>query len=93
MKFSWTRAKPVGERIISVEVKKDGGWAPIDPDAIYGVVTNNYMRAGGDGYKIFETNGVNAYDYGPNLEDVLADYISMHPDFKAVLDGRITEVK
>ena len=36
---------------------KDGAWAPIEDDAVYGVVSNNYMRAGGDGYKVFKTNG------------------------------------
>ncbi len=91
MKYTWTRAKPAGERVLSVNVMKDGEWAPIDPDAVYGVASNNYMRAGGDGYKIFKTNGMKAYDYGPNLEEVVADYISAHPDYQPTLDGRITE--
>ncbi|WP_316861329.1 bifunctional metallophosphatase/5'-nucleotidase [uncultured Cohaesibacter sp.] len=93
IKYSWTRSKPVGERILSVEVMKDGAWAPIDKEAVYGVVSNNYMRSGGDGYKVFKTNGKNAYDYGPNLEDVVANYITNNPDYAVVLDDRITEVK
>ncbi|PLW78402.1 bifunctional metallophosphatase/5'-nucleotidase [Cohaesibacter celericrescens] len=93
IKYSWSAAKPVGERVISVEVMKDGAWAPIDPEAVYGVASNNYMRSGGDGYKVFKTDGKNAYDYGPGLEEVLASYIAKNPGFKPVLDGRITEVK
>ncbi|WP_319499142.1 bifunctional metallophosphatase/5'-nucleotidase [uncultured Cohaesibacter sp.] len=93
LKYSWSRAKPAGERVVSVEVMKDGAWAPIDKEAVYGVVSNNYMRSGGDGYKIFKTNGQNAYDYGPNLEDVVASYISEHPDFTVTLPGNITEVE
>jgi 5'-nucleotidase / UDP-sugar diphosphatase len=93
LKVTWTRTKPVGERVLKVEVMKDGAWAPIDPDATYGVVTNNYMRSGGDGYKIFKTGGMNAYDYGPGLEQVLADYIAAHADYMPALDGRITEEK
>ena len=93
IKYSWSRAKPVGERIVSVEVMKDGTWAAIDPEAVYGVASNNYMRSGGDGYKVFKTNGMNAYDYGPGLEEVVANYISMNADYKPALDGRITEVK
>ena len=33
-------------------VKTGGGWAPIEPDRLYGVVANNYIRGGGDGYKV-----------------------------------------
>ncbi len=93
LKFSWTRTKPVGERVTSVEVMKDGKWAPIDMEATYGVVSNNYMRSGGDGYKIFKTNGMNAYDYGPGLEQIVADYLANNPDYEPVIDGRISEVK
>ena len=45
-------------------------------DATYGVVSNNYMRGGGDGYGVFETGGMNAYDFGPDLADVVAEYIA-----------------
>lgn len=93
LKYSWDKTKPAGERVVSAEVMKDGAWVALDKEATYGVVSNNYMRSGGDGYKIFKTAGMNAYDYGPNLENVVADYIANHPDYKAYTDGRITEVK
>ena len=54
---------------------KDGAWAPIDKDAVYGVVSNNFMRSGGDGYSVFSDKGMNAYDFGPGLEAVLVDYL------------------
>ncbi len=91
LKYTWTKSKPAGERVVSAEVMMDGAWASLDPEATYGVVSNNYMRSGGDGYKVFATNGMNAYDYGPNLENVVADYIAAHPDYKPELDDRITE--
>ena len=70
---------------------EDGAWAPIDPDKLYGVATNNYMRTGGDGYSVFDTNAVNPYDFGPPLEDVLADYIaSLGGEYTPTTDGRIT---
>ncbi|MNT47025.1 LysM domain/BON superfamily protein [compost metagenome] len=50
------------------------------------------MRNGGDGYEVFRTRGENAYDYGPGLETVLADYLAAHQPFKPYTDGRITEV-
>ncbi len=49
---------------------------PIDPAKVYGVVTNNYVRGGGDGYELFASNATEAYDFGPPLEQVVADYIA-----------------
>ena len=91
LKFTWTRSKPAGGRILQVEVMENGAWAPIDPDKVYGVVSNNYLRAGGDGYKIFASAGMNAYDYGPGLEDVVADYLTEANGYTPYTDGRIVE--
>lgn len=39
---------------------------------------------------MFETEGKNAYDFGPDLADVLADYLSAQgPSYAATPDGRI----
>ncbi|MBB4952526.1 5'-nucleotidase [Agrobacterium vitis] len=92
MKYSFDRSKPVGSRIISVEVKDGDGFIPLDLNKVYGVVTNNYMRSGGDGYKIFATKAQNAYDFGPSLETVTADYIGKHSPYAPVVNGRVTEV-
>jgi 5'-nucleotidase / UDP-sugar diphosphatase len=93
LKVTWTRDKPAGERMTSVEVMKDGAYVPIDPEAVYGVVSNNFMRGGGDGYKVFATNGMKAYDYGPGLEQVVADYVKASGGYTPYLDGRISEAK
>lgn len=94
LKYNFTMANPPGDRIISVQVDENGQWVPIDPDKTYGVVTNNYMRGGGDGYALFASNGMNPYDFGPPLEDVLADYIAKQGGtYTPHTDGRITEVK
>jgi 5'-nucleotidase/UDP-sugar diphosphatase len=92
LKYAFDVSKPVGGRISDVQVMQGDSWRPIDTGATYGVVSNNYMRAGGDGYKIFSTNAVNAYDYGPGLEIVLADYMGKHTPYKPYTDGRITAV-
>lgn len=92
LKYSFDRSKPVGSRVVSVEVKDGEAYGPLDPAKTYSLVTNNYMRNGGDGYEVFKTKGENAYDYGPGLETVLADYLAAHQPFKPYTDGRITEV-
>ncbi len=92
LKYSFDRSKPAGSRVVSVEVKEGDAFAPLDPAKTYGVVSNNYMRSGGDGYSVFAKSGMNAYDFGPNLELVVADYLSAHRPYKPYTDGRITEV-
>ena len=74
-----------------MQVRDGTNWVPIDPNATYGVVSQNYMRGGGDGYKVFAEKAINAYDFGPDLAEVLADYLARQgPGFTPKLDGRIT---
>ncbi|MDO5641609.1 MAG: 5'-nucleotidase C-terminal domain-containing protein, partial [Paracoccus sp. (in: a-proteobacteria)] len=91
LKYTVDPAAEPGQRISAVEVMQDGEWVPLDREADYGVVSNNFMRAGGDGYEVFQSNGRNAYDFGPDLADVLAEYLARQPaGFAPALDGRIT---
>ena len=86
MTYAFDVSKEPGSRISDVMV----GGAPIDPAKMYGVVSNNYVRNGGDGYKMFR-DAMNAYDYGPDLADVTAEYMAKMGPVKPMLDGRITQ--
>ena len=66
---------------------------PIDPAKVYSAVTNNFVRGGGDGYVVLRDQATNAYDFGPGLEDVLADYLVGHADALPVPGGRITRLE
>jgi len=91
--YSFDLSQPVGDRISDVMVEQDGEWVPIDEEATYTVATNNYMRGGGDGYEPFAT-GENPYDFGPPLENVVADYIAdQGGEYTPYTDGRITEIQ
>ena len=74
-----------GSRISDVMV----GGAPIEMDKVYGVVSNNYVRNGGDGYAMFKT-AMKAYDFGPDLADVTAEYLAEEGPYMPYTDGRIT---
>jgi len=92
LKYAWTRNAPANSgRVLEVSVQEGGAWVPIDPEKVYGVVTNNYVRGGGDGYAVFAENAVNPYDFGPALEDVVAAYLAEGGAYKPYLDGRIEE--
>jgi len=85
MSFTVDQSQEPGARVSDIMV----GGAPIDPDAVYGVVSNNFVRNGGDGYSMFE-DAMNAYDYGPDLADVTAEYIADNAPYQPYTDGRIT---
>ncbi|WP_371155350.1 bifunctional UDP-sugar hydrolase/5'-nucleotidase [Jannaschia sp. 2305UL9-9] len=83
--YAFDAAAEPGSRISDVMV----GGEPIDTEATYGVVTNNYVRNGGDGYAMFAT-AEDAYDFGPGLEVVVADYIAgLGGTYTPYTDGRI----
>ena len=92
MKYSFDPSLPAGSRISDVMVESNGQYAPLDPTVTYGVVSNNFMRAGGDGYKVFATDGMDAYDYGPGLEEVVAAFLAQNSPYKPYVGNRITEV-
>ncbi|MBN9550142.1 MAG: 5'-nucleotidase C-terminal domain-containing protein [Alphaproteobacteria bacterium] len=93
LKYAFDKSvAPNAGRVKSVEVMENGAWTPINPDKQYLVATNNYVRQGGDGYKVFADKASDAYDYGPGLEQVVADYLGAHGPYTPKLDGRITEI-
>jgi 5'-nucleotidase len=93
LRYTWDPEAEPGSRIVSAEVDMDGTWEPVDPEATYGVVSNNFMRGGGDGYSMFAQNAMNAYDYGPGLEEVVATYLGENSPYEPYTDGRISEAE
>ena len=90
LKFTWNASVAPNEgRIQEVLVMNEGAFAPIDPAATYSVVSNNYVRNGGDGYKMFK-DAQNAYDYGPDLADVTAEYMAAQGNYTPYTDSRIS---
>ncbi|MEC8574254.1 MAG: bifunctional metallophosphatase/5'-nucleotidase, partial [Pseudomonadota bacterium] len=54
LKFTWDPSVAPNEgRVQEVMVAEGDGYVAIDPAKTYVVVTNNYVRNGGDGYKMF----------------------------------------
>jgi 5'-nucleotidase len=85
MSYTFDASAEAGSRISNVMV----GGAPIEMDKVYGVVSNNYVRNGGDGYGMF-VDAMNAYDFGPDLADVAAEYIAQNAPYQPYTDGRIS---
>ena len=85
MSFTVDPSAEAGSRISDVMV----GGEPIDLGKTYGAVSNNYVRNGGDGYKMFR-DAMNAYDFGPDLADVTAEFLAENAPYTPYTDGRIT---
>lgn len=93
LRFSFDVRQPAGSRIVKVEVRSEGdAWAPLDPAKTYRVGTNNFTRSGGDDYKGFAA-AKTFYDFGPNLENALADRLAREGAIKTGTDGRITRIE
>lgn len=90
LKYTYDQAAPVGARVSDVLVQDGDKWVPIDPAATYGVVVNNYVRGGGDGFAMFTVDVKNAYDFGPDLADVTAEYLAKKGPYTPFVDGRIS---
>ncbi len=89
LKFNLDLAADKGSRVSNVMVMENGSYSAIQDSKLYGVVTNDFMRRGGDGYVLFRNNAVDTYDYGPNLEQAVAEFIEAHSPMAPATNGRI----
>jgi 5'-nucleotidase len=90
LRLVWNPAAPPGARLASVAlVRTDGALEPIEDQRLYGVVTNNFLRAGGDGYVTFRDRAVDPYDSGPNIEEVVEAWLAARGPLAPDRDGRI----
>ncbi|MFP7672566.1 bifunctional metallophosphatase/5'-nucleotidase [Marivita sp. S0852] len=85
MSFAVDLTQEPGRRVSDVMI----GGAPVEMDKVYGAVSNNYVRNGGDGYAMLR-DAQNAYDFGPDLADVTAEYLAENAPYQPYTDGRIT---
>ena len=79
LRITWNPAAAPESRLVALEVGGPGGYAPIDPARLYRVVTNNFLRTGGDGYAVLRDRAIEPYDSGPGLDETVAAAIAAAP--------------
>lgn len=89
LRFIWDPAAPAGNRVRRVEVAQGAAFVALDPGRVYRVVTNDFMRRGGDGYTMFRDRALDPYDTGPILDEVVAEAIADRRFATLREDGRI----
>ncbi|MDY0041629.1 MAG: bifunctional metallophosphatase/5'-nucleotidase [Desulforhabdus sp.] len=94
LRYSWDPQRPVGTRVITAEVRQaDGSYQSIEPVEVYKVAAIDYLRRGGDGYRVFAEKAVEAYDEGPLLSDVFIEYLRTHSPVAPKIEGRIIKTE
>lgn len=87
MKVTVDTSKPAGSRVSDVMV----GDAPLDPNKLYSLATNDFMSGGGDGYRMLAA-GKNLID--PSAAKLMANDVMVHVrnlgTVKTGIDGRLT---
>ena len=87
MRVGW---QPGGDPVRSVEIRQaDGSFAPLDTSRRYLVVTNDFLRRGGDGYAVLRTAAIDPYDAGPPLDETVAAALAAVSPLAPRTDGRI----
>ncbi len=89
LRFAWDPTAPPGNRVRDAQVAQGSGFVPLDPARVYRVLTNDFMRKGGDGYVMFRDRAIDPYDTGPVLDEVVADAIARGRFAGVPADGRI----
>lgn len=89
MRYAWTLEQPPGARILDVEVREGDGWVQLDPDRVYQVITNDFVRNGGDGFLILQERAIDPYDLGPVVADIVSAYIRTHSPMAPGLEERV----
>ena len=87
LSFTFDPTKPVGSRIVDVLV----GGTPLVETAVYRVVTNDFLAAGGDGYTVL-MQGTNFVDTGTYLMDYMVEYLKEFSPVTPTVEGRIVVV-
>ncbi len=78
-----------GSRITLVEVRSaDGSFEPIDSEATYRLVTNNFLFDGGDGYDMF-AQGTNVRGGDILLSEAVTNYITEKSPLNSEVEGRL----
>jgi 5'-nucleotidase / UDP-sugar diphosphatase len=89
LRYAFDLARPAGSRVVRVEVKTEKGFAPLDLEATYRVVVNNFIANGGDGFTVLKEAQGYRVDTGFSDAESFMDYLKELKAVEAQVEGRI----
>jgi 5'-nucleotidase len=90
IRYTFDLSRPAGSRVTQVQVQTPTGFQPLDPNATYRVVTNNFIANGGDGFAVLRDAKGLRVDTGFGDAEVLIEYLRTQPSWEPRLENRIT---
>ncbi|BCZ92257.1 multifunctional 2',3'-cyclic-nucleotide 2'-phosphodiesterase/5'-nucleotidase/3'-nucleotidase [Thermus thermophilus] len=89
LRYAFDLSRPAGSRVVRVEVKTEKGYVPLDLEATYRVVVNNFIANGGDGFTVLKEAQGYRVDTGFSDAESFMDYLKELKVVEAGLEGRI----
>lgn len=91
LKYTFDLAQKAGSRVTDVQVGTvAAGFKPLDPAAVYKIVTNNFIAGGGDGFDVLKNaKGARLDTYLPDYS-VMTEYFQFLKSADPKVEGRIT---
>ncbi|WP_347241936.1 5'-nucleotidase C-terminal domain-containing protein [Thermus sp.] len=89
LRYAFDLARPAGSRVVRVEVRTEKGYVPLDLEATYRVVVNNFIANGGDGFAVLKEAQGYRVDTGFSDAESFMDYLKELKAVEAGLEGRI----
>lgn len=91
VRFTYDPSKAAGQRVSNIGIgSTSSGFATLDPNATYRIVTNDFMAGGGDGYESLK-KGTNVRGGDVPLDSALLDYIKARGEIAPKTQGRIIQ--
>ena len=94
----WAQVSKEAHYTITYDANGDGtvsnvtvGGAPIDPEKVYRIATNDYLAGGGDGYEVLKKS-TDTFNTSKLMTDVFIDYVKTLGTYTPATDGRITVI-
>ena len=89
LRYAFDLSRPAGSLVVRVEVKTEKGYVPLDLEATYRVVVNNFIANGGDGFTVLKEAQGYRVDTGVSDAESFMDYLKELKVVEAGLEGRI----
>ncbi|TBH20716.1 bifunctional metallophosphatase/5'-nucleotidase [Thermus thermamylovorans] len=89
LRYAFDLSRPAGDRVVRVEVRTERGFVPLDLEATYRVVVNNFIAAGGDGFAVLRDAQGYRVDTGFADAEAFMEYLGELRAVEVVLEGRI----
>ncbi len=93
VRFSADPTREAGNRILSVDVLNAAGdYEALEPDTVYSIIGNDYIRKGGEGHSVLADKAFNLQAVDHEDYHLTMDYIEAFSPVSPAIEGRITWV-